>query len=128
MVNSVDPDQTLHSVPSDLGPHCLKGLSVPILMVIMVSKFQDKYHEESSFPNIQGNMVKKSVHVCVWVWVCVCVCVCICMSVHVCVKLQNTLTLKALLTTAADDILNFYFVCFQRKYDLPFHVNCLLGR
>ena len=35
MANSVDPDQMLHSAASDLGPHC-KGLSVPILTVIMI--------------------------------------------------------------------------------------------
>ena len=27
MANCVDPEQTLHSVASDLGLHCLSGLS-----------------------------------------------------------------------------------------------------
>ena len=36
MVNSVDPDQTQHSVASDLSLHCFKGLSVPVLRVITV--------------------------------------------------------------------------------------------
>ena len=36
MANSVDPDQMLHSVVSDLGLHVCKGLSVPIFRVIMV--------------------------------------------------------------------------------------------
>ena len=36
MANSVDPDQTSHSVASDLGLHCLFRLSAPILRVIMV--------------------------------------------------------------------------------------------
>ena len=38
MANSVDPDQMLHSVASDLGLHCLQRLSVPILRVDMVNK------------------------------------------------------------------------------------------
>ena len=45
MANSVDPDQTLRSAASDLtlgsaasdlGLHICKGLSIPILSVIMV--------------------------------------------------------------------------------------------
>ena len=36
MTNSVDHDQMLHSASSDLGLHCFKGLSVPILRIIMV--------------------------------------------------------------------------------------------
>ena len=36
MANSVDPDQMLHSVPSDLGLNCLLRLSVPILRVVTV--------------------------------------------------------------------------------------------
>ena len=31
------------------------------------------------------------------------------------------------ITIAADDIL-FFFLIFQRKHDLTFHANCLLGR
>ena len=36
VANSVDPDQMPHSVASDLGLHCLPGLSVCILQVNMV--------------------------------------------------------------------------------------------
>ena len=38
------------------------------------------------------------------------------------------LTLKAPITTAADDIHNYFFIVFQRKLDLMFQVNPLLGR
>ena len=38
MVNSVDPDQMLHSAASELGLHCL-GLSVPIFRVITKAHF-----------------------------------------------------------------------------------------
>ena len=38
------------------------------------------------------------------------------------------LTLKAPITTAADDIHKYFFIVFQRKYDLMFQVNPLLGR
>ena len=38
MTNSVDPDQMLHSVASDLVLHCLSGLSVPILRDITVCR------------------------------------------------------------------------------------------
>ena len=31
---TVDPDQMLHTAASDLGLHCLPGLSVPIFRVI----------------------------------------------------------------------------------------------
>ena len=37
MANSVDPDQMPRFVASDLGQTVCKGLSVPILRVIMVS-------------------------------------------------------------------------------------------
>ena len=37
MANSVDPDQTPHSVASDLGLYFCKSLSVPILKVIIVT-------------------------------------------------------------------------------------------
>ena len=42
MANSVAPDQILLSVASDLGLHCLQKpiISVPIIRVIRVSKFQ----------------------------------------------------------------------------------------
>ena len=41
MANSVDPDQTLHSVASDLGSTLFaKGLAIPILRVIMVPILQ----------------------------------------------------------------------------------------
>ena len=36
MANNVDPDQMLHSAASDLCLHFCKGISVPILRVIMV--------------------------------------------------------------------------------------------
>ena len=38
------------------------------------------------------------------------------------------LTLKAPITTAADDIHKYFFIVFQRKQDLMFQVNPLLGR
>ena len=38
------------------------------------------------------------------------------------------LTLKAPVTTAADDIHKYFFIVFQGKYDLMFQVNPLLGR
>ena len=38
------------------------------------------------------------------------------------------LTLKAPITTAADDIHKYFFIVFQRKYDLMFQVNPLQGR
>ena len=38
------------------------------------------------------------------------------------------LTLKAPITTAADDIHKYFFFVFQRKKDLMFQVNPLLGR
>ena len=40
----------------------------------------------------------------------------------------TSLTLKAPITTAADDILKYFFFIFQRKQVLIFHVNRLLGR
>ena len=42
----------------------------------------------------------------------------------------SLLTLKAPITTAADDIYKYmyFFIVFQRKEDLVFHVNPLLGR
>ena len=36
MANSLDPDQMPHSTASDLDLHRCKGLSVPLLRVIMV--------------------------------------------------------------------------------------------
>ena len=33
MANSVDADQTLRSAASNLGLHCLKGLSVPVFRI-----------------------------------------------------------------------------------------------
>ena len=42
--------------------------------------------------------------------------------------LETFLTLKASITTAADDIHKYLFIVFQRKYDLMFQVNPLLGR
>ena len=41
---------------------------------------------------------------------------------------EMILTLKAPITTAADDIHKFYFIAFQRKLNLMFQVNPLLGR
>ena len=38
------------------------------------------------------------------------------------------LTLKAPITTAADDSHKYFFIVFQRKYGLMFQVNPLLGR
>ena len=38
------------------------------------------------------------------------------------------LTLKASIMTAADDAHKYFFMVFQRKLDLIFHVNPLLGR
>ena len=40
----------------------------------------------------------------------------------------QSLTLKVPITTAADDIYKYLFIIFQRKLDLIFHVNPLLGR
>ena len=40
----------------------------------------------------------------------------------------DLLTLKAPITTAADDIFEIFFLIFQRKQVLIFHVNRLLGR
>ena len=39
-----------------------------------------------------------------------------------------SLTLKAPITTAADDIQKYIFPCFSEKLDLMFQVNPLLGR
>ena len=38
------------------------------------------------------------------------------------------LTLKAPITTAADDIHKYFFIVFQRKQDLMFQVNPVLDR
>ena len=38
---------------------------------------------------------------------------------------QIILTLKALITAAADDIDKYFLIVFQRKWDLIFHVNPL---
>ena len=38
------------------------------------------------------------------------------------------LTLKAPIMIAADEIYKYFFIVFQRKQDLIFHVNPLLGR
>ena len=35
-------------------------------------------------------------------------------------KVQHLLTLKVPITTAADDIHKYFFIVFQRKYDLTF--------
>ena len=40
---------------------------------------------------------------------------------------QSSLTLKAPITTAADYIHKYFFIVFQRKQDLMFQVNPLLG-
>ena len=40
----------------------------------------------------------------------------------------QSLTLKVPIPTAADDIYNYLIIIFQRKLDLIFHVNPLLGR
>ena len=42
-------------------------------------------------------------------------------------KTSLGLTLKAPVTTAADDIYKYFFIVVQRKIDLIFHVNPLLG-
>ena len=42
------------------------------------------------------------------------------------VVLGNTLTLKTLIATAADDILKYFFLIFQGKKVLIFHVSHLL--
>ena len=39
-----------------------------------------------------------------------------------------SLTLKVPITTASDDIYKYFFIVFQRKYDLKFYVNPLPGR
>ena len=44
------------------------------------------------------------------------------------VKAVRVITLKVLITTAPDDIHIYFFVVFQRKSDLMFQVNPLLGR
>ena len=41
---------------------------------------------------------------------------------------QQFAFLKAPITTAADDIYKYFFILFQRQYDLMFQVNPLLGR
>ena len=47
MVNSVDPDQTLHSAASDLVYTVCSGLSVPIFRVIMVALTHNgQYHTQ----------------------------------------------------------------------------------
>ena len=43
-------------------------------------------------------------------------------------QICKLLTLKAPLMTAADDIHKYFFIVFQRKLDLMFQVNPLLGR
>ena len=48
MANSVDPDQMPHFAASDLGLHCFKDVSVPILSVITVILFQKEI-------GVQGN-------------------------------------------------------------------------
>ena len=40
----------------------------------------------------------------------------------------TVLIVKAPITTAADDIHKYFFIVFQRKYDLIFQVNPLLVR
>ena len=47
-----------------------------------------------------------------------------------CFVLNSSLTLKAPITTAADDIHKdlYFFIVFQRKLDLIFHVNPLPSR
>ena len=49
-------------------------------------------------------------------------------SVKCAVTVHNLLTLKAPITTAADDIHKYVFIVFLRKLDLIFQVNPLLGR
>ena len=49
-------------------------------------------------------------------------------AVFVCVWVVCILTLKAPITTAADDIHKYFFIVFQIKWDLMFQVNPLLGR
>ena len=44
------------------------------------------------------------------------------------VDLFGDLTLKAPITTAAGDSHEYFVIVFQRKEDLIFHVNPLLGR
>ena len=41
---------------------------------------------------------------------------------------EEILTLKAPITTAAEDIHKYFFIVSQRKKDLMFQVNPLLGR
>ena len=43
-------------------------------------------------------------------------------------KALCSLTLTAPITTAADNIYKYFFIVFQRKQDMIFHVNPLLGR
>ena len=43
-------------------------------------------------------------------------------------KVRILLTLKAPITTAADDIHKYFFIVLQSKKDLMFQVNPLLGR
>ena len=49
-------------------------------------------------------------------------------SAYLILYVLEDLTLKAPVTTAADDIHNYFFIVFPRKYDLMFQVNPLLGR
>ena len=44
------------------------------------------------------------------------------------ISISFSLTLKALITTAADDTHKYFFIVFQRKLDFMFQVNPLLGR
>ena len=50
------------------------------------------------------------------------------MSEYMYIFAYSYLTLKAPITTAADDIYKYFFIVFQRKYDLMFQVTPLLGR
>ena len=43
-------------------------------------------------------------------------------------RMVEVLTLKAPITTAADDSHKYFFIVFQRKSDLMFQVNPLLDR
>ena len=43
-------------------------------------------------------------------------------------EISLMLTLKAPIMAAADDIHKYFFSVFQRKLDLMFQVNSLLGR
>ena len=46
-------------------------------------------------------------------------------GIHNCILVVS---LKAPITTAADDIHKYFLIALQRKEDLIFHVNPLLGR